>query len=54
EAGRELFERFCGELESQGMKVKCGAFGEPMLVIIENDGPVTLILDSQKKGAKYS
>ncbi len=54
EAGKELFGHFCGELESQGIKVKRGAFGEHMLVGLENDGPVTLILDSQKKGEKDS
>ncbi len=52
EAGKELFGLFCTELETQGMKVKRGAFGEHMLVMLENDGPVTLILESQKKSSR--
>ena len=32
----------------EGIKVETGVFGAHMVVDIENDGPVTLILDSKK------
>lgn len=30
-------------------KIKPGAFGEKMLLLVENDGPVTILLDSKNK-----
>ena len=30
-------------------KVKCGIFGEDMLVSIENNGPVTILIDTKNK-----
>ncbi len=36
------------EIEKRGLKVEMGEFGARMLVEIENDGPVTLLLDSEK------
>jgi D-tyrosyl-tRNA(Tyr) deacylase len=44
--GRRLYERFVARLASHGCRVECGEFGAHMLVSIENDGPVTIILDS--------
>ena len=44
----ELYERFIGFLEEYNLKVVTGIFGGKMLVEIQNDGPVTLILDSKK------
>ena len=41
EKAEPLYERVCGELGA-----KRGAFGEHMVVELENDGPVTLILES--------
>jgi D-tyrosyl-tRNA(Tyr) deacylase len=46
EEGRRLCEHFVRRLESHGYHVECGEFGAEMLVRIENDGPVTIILDS--------
>jgi D-aminoacyl-tRNA deacylase len=46
ETGRALYEHFVRRLQSHGYRVECGEFGAEMLVRIENDGPVTIILDS--------
>jgi len=40
-----LYEQFCAELRSRGLEVATGEFGAMMLVEIQNDGPVTLILE---------
>jgi D-aminoacyl-tRNA deacylase len=40
-----LYERFIGALRDRGLEVATGEFGADMQVSIENDGPVTLILD---------
>ena len=41
-----LYERFCAELREIGIPVETGRFGARMLVEIENDGPVTLVLET--------
>lgn len=43
-----LFERFCQRARSQGCHVETGRFRTHMRVHIENDGPVTLLLDSKR------
>ena len=43
-----LFERFVGALRESGLKVETGRFQAMMLVEINNDGPVTIILDSRQ------
>lgn len=48
ERGAELYEAFCTELEKLGLTVARGRFRSQMVVEIINDGPVTLLLDSQK------
>jgi len=45
-----LFERFVVELGREGATVRTGEFGAMMLVSIENDGPVTFILDTAEAG----
>ena len=45
ERGRELYERFVLLLRNEHNRVREGVFGAKMLVDIENDGPVTLILE---------
>jgi D-tyrosyl-tRNA(Tyr) deacylase len=42
---RELFELFLRELGSTGIEVKTGRFREMMVVALENDGPVTFVLE---------
>lgn len=45
---RPLFELFVAELRGRGVPVQTGAFGEHMLVELGNDGPVTVLLDSDR------
>ena len=40
-----LYEHFVGALRAQELRVETGKFGADMLVSLENDGPVTLILE---------
>ncbi|WP_367141746.1 D-aminoacyl-tRNA deacylase [Staphylococcus capitis subsp. capitis] len=47
EEAKQLYERFNEELESYGLTVKTGEFGTHMNVEINNDGPVTIIYESQ-------
>jgi D-tyrosyl-tRNA(Tyr) deacylase len=47
--GRRLYELVREELVSEGLRVATGRFGERMRVSIENDGPVTIILDSRER-----
>ena len=42
-----LFNTFVEYLKESRLKVETGVFGAMMLVSIENDGPVTLILEKQ-------
>lgn len=48
EEARCLYEVFNGELEKLGLRVAKGCFREHMVVEIINDGPVTILLDSNK------
>ena len=48
EAARELYETFVAELRAKGLPVDCGRFQAEMTVTLENQGPVTLLLDSKK------
>lgn len=43
-----LYERFCVALEQEGIAVARGRFGARMEVALVNDGPVTIVLDSQE------
>ena len=40
-----IYDEFVSKLEESGLKVETGAFGEMMIVSLENDGPVTIILE---------
>lgn len=44
----KLYEEFLEILKSSGLKVECGEFGADMKVQINNDGPVTILLDSKR------
>lgn len=48
EEAERLFERFVGALRESGLNVATGRFQAMMLVEINNDGPVTIILDSRQ------
>ena len=43
-----LYNEFVGMLSACGVPVKTGQFQAKMLLTIENDGPVTLILDTRE------
>ena len=45
EVGKGLFDQFVQNLRSYGYKVPTGVFGADMAVTLENDGPVTVIVD---------
>jgi D-tyrosyl-tRNA(Tyr) deacylase len=45
DAARGLVDRFAQFLAGQGIPTQTGAFGAHMLVEIENDGPVTILLE---------
>ena len=45
----ELYEYFCSKLKEQGVNsVEKGEFGADMKVSLLNDGPVTIILDTEE------
>jgi len=46
---RELCHYFVEQARATGLKVATGQFQEHMLVEIQNDGPVTILLDSREK-----
>ncbi len=48
EQGRALYDAFCQRLAAEGIPVQTGAYGETMQVRLQNDGPVTLIIDSRE------
>lgn len=43
-----LYEKFIQNMKNQGIKTETGEFGADMEVLICNDGPVTILLDSKK------
>ena len=43
----QLYQQFVAKLKASGLQVETGKFGAMMTVYIENDGPVTLILDRE-------
>jgi D-tyrosyl-tRNA(Tyr) deacylase len=49
EQGRALYEAFVLALKELGVPVQTGRFGASMLVELVNDGPVTLLLDTDEK-----
>lgn len=49
ELARSFYEEFCSLVESSYGKVQKGEFQANMQVSLVNDGPVTLLLDSEKK-----
>ena len=49
-----LFDHFVSRLRAAGFKVETGVFQADMLVRIENDGPVTFVLESPPPGSAIS
>ena len=48
EKARELYEAFLAGIRGRGIQVATGTFQAHMDVALVNDGPVTLLLDSNK------
>ncbi len=49
EQAEKLFEQFVEQSRATGLKVETGRFQQYMQVEINNDGPVTILLDSRGK-----
>ena len=47
EIAENLYDCFVNKLRTSGLRVETGKFGAMMQVSIENDGPVTLILERE-------
>ncbi len=48
EQAEKLYEYFCENLLSRGVNIATGRFQATMRIIVDNDGPVTMLLDSKK------
>lgn len=48
EKGKALYEEFVRALKALGVRVETGVFQAHMSVELANDGPVTILLDSDK------
>jgi D-tyrosyl-tRNA(Tyr) deacylase len=48
EKARELYEYFVGRVRAAGLQCETGRFQEMMEVELVNDGPVTILVDSEK------
>jgi D-tyrosyl-tRNA(Tyr) deacylase len=48
EEANEMYEEYVRRLRSAGLSVETGRFQAMMTVSVENDGPVTILLDSDK------
>ena len=48
EAGERLYDAFCEEVRKLGVDVETGRFRTMMFVSLVNEGPVTLLIDSEK------
>ncbi|MDF3005127.1 MAG: dtd D-tyrosyl-tRNA(Tyr) deacylase [Oscillospiraceae bacterium] len=48
-----LYLRYVDYLREAGIQVETGAFGAHMLVSLENDGPVTILLDTEEIMPKH-
>ncbi len=47
DAARRIYERFASEMSRSCPVVKTGVFGAYMVVSLDNDGPVTFLLDTR-------
>ena len=52
EFAEPMYEKVVAELKNKGLSVKTGVFGAMMKVSLRNDGPITIILDSQARPAQ--
>jgi D-tyrosyl-tRNA(Tyr) deacylase len=47
EIGERLYDHFCTRLRAEGLTVETGRFGAELAVSLVNDGPVTIMLDTE-------
>ncbi len=47
-AARALLERMVEWLQAGGVRVETGRFGADMRVVVDNDGPITILIDSAR------
>lgn len=47
-AAERLYEKFIAEARAGGVSVATGRFRADMRVFVENDGPITILIDSKK------
>jgi len=48
EQARQLYELFVEQIRAAGLRCETGRFQETMQVELQNEGPVTILLDSKK------
>lgn len=48
EEAERLYDYFCEVLRGKGITVATGCFQATMRIMVDNDGPVTIIMDSKK------
>ena len=49
EGADSMYQQFCKQLTMNNLSVQTGKFGAMMDVLLVNDGPVTIMLDSREK-----
>lgn len=49
ERANDLYQRVCARMRDKGLTVEQGIFRADMQVALVNDGPVTILLDSEKQ-----
>ncbi|MCL6549045.1 MAG: D-tyrosyl-tRNA(Tyr) deacylase [Alicyclobacillus sp.] len=49
DVAKDLYEQFNAALAGYGLEVATGTFGAMMQVTLVNDGPVTILLDSERQ-----
>ncbi len=49
EIAKNIYEKFCEMVKNKNIPIQTGKFGAMMNINLINDGPVTLIIDSQDK-----
>jgi D-tyrosyl-tRNA(Tyr) deacylase len=54
EKGEELYEAVCAALARLGFSPAKGVFGAHMVLRIENDGPVTILIDSRPVSGEWA
>jgi D-tyrosyl-tRNA(Tyr) deacylase len=52
ETANALYERVATELRGAGVRVETGVFGADMQVALVNDGPVTILLDTEPQARR--